>query len=52
MSVKKNWGVRSRDRVRGVNRVRDTHKVRAGGERIILFEKNPPPLPQKSGKIT
>ena len=47
-------GVRSRDRVRGVSKVRDRHKVRAGGECIILFEKNPPPPPppQKSGTVT
>ena len=35
---------KSRDRVRRVNRVRD--RDRAGGERVILFEKHlPPPLP-------
>ena len=30
---------RVRDRVRGVNRVRNWHRVRAGGERVTLFEK-------------
>ena len=39
---------RSRDRVRGVNRVRNWYRVRAGGERVTLFEKHP----QKSEKIT
>ena len=34
---------RVRDRVRGVNRVRNWHRVRAGGERVTLFEKHPPP---------
>ena len=45
---KKNWWVRSRDRVRnrGVNRDR----VRAGDERVILFEKHPHPE-QKSGQV-
>lgn len=33
---------RVRDRVRGVNRVRNWHRVRAGGERVTLFEKHPP----------
>ena len=36
---------RVRDRVRGVNRVRNWHRVRAGGERVTLFEKHPPPAP-------
>ena len=34
-------GVKSRDRVRRVNRVGD--RDRAGGECVILFEKHPPP---------
>ena len=45
---------RVRDRVRGVNRVRNWHRVRAGGERVTLFEKHPPaphpPPPQKVEK--
>ena len=40
---------RVRDRVRGVNRVRNWHRVRAGGERVTLFEKHPPP-PKKKWK--
>ena len=36
---------RVRDRVRGINRVRNWHRVRAGGERVTLFEKHPPPPP-------
>ena len=36
----------------GVNRVRDRDRVRAGGERVILFEKHPLPPPKKSGKST
>ena len=36
---KKSGRVKSRDRVRRVNRVRD--RDRAGGERVILFEKHP-----------
>ena len=49
--IKKTGGVRSRDRVRGVNSVRDRDRVRAGGDCVILFEKQPPtPLPEKMGK--
>ena len=46
---KRDWGVRSRDRVRvrGVNRIRDRDRVRTGGEHVILFEKHPPPHTKK-----
>ena len=37
---KKPGGVKSRDRVRRVKKVRD--RDRAGGECVILFEKHPP----------
>ena len=47
----KNWGVRPRDRVRGVNRVRDRDKVRAGREYSIFLEKHPSPPSKKSGQI-
>ena len=55
---KKNWGVRSRDRVRdrGVNRVRvrdrgiNRDRVSAGDEHIIPFEKHPLPPPRKKKK--
>ena len=48
--MKKNWGVRSRDRVRVRGSNRD--RVRAGAEHILLFEKHPPPPSpaKKSGK--
>ena len=39
----RNWA-----RVRGVNRVRDRGRIRAGGERVVLFEKYPPFSPQKN----
>ena len=43
---------RVRDRVRGVNRVRNWHRVRAGGERVTLFEKHPPrPPPPPPKKV-
>ena len=53
VSAKKNWGgIRSGEKVRvsGVNRVADRDRVRAGGERVTLFQKHPPPpsSPKKS----